>query len=225
MLPIVPPVTKLLTLLNKMEVSKYLCRVNFNGIYNVSGHFSFGLPFKKMQNANFNTTTRVDYGRNASLIKNSTNFVNDFAVIEEFSLNYNYEEKLDVGINTSITYNAISYTVRKAQNTSYFTHSYSVDATYTFPHDFILSTTADYTTYKGRSGGFNQNYVTWNASLSKQLFRSKGGKLKLIVNDILNQNVNVSRNVLDNYIEDVQNTTLRRLVMLMFTYNLNQTQK
>jgi hypothetical protein len=196
--------------------------VNLNGVYNISGNLNFGLPIKKMQGGNFNTTTSIDYSRNASLINNSANFVRNLTLGQELSLNYNYDEKLDIGINTSITYNSINYALQKAQNTSYFTHSYSVDATYTFPHDFIFSTNADYTSYTGRSGGFNQNYVIWNASISKQLFKNKRGELKILINDILNQNRNVTRNVFDNYIEDVQNSTLRRFAMLMFTYNLRQ---
>ncbi|HLL43013.1 MAG TPA: hypothetical protein VK369_07725 [Segetibacter sp.] len=39
--------------------------------------------------------------------------------------------------------------------------------------------------------------------------------------DILNQNTNTSRNVADNYIEDVENTALKRFGLLTFSWNLN----
>jgi hypothetical protein len=196
--------------------------VNSNGIYYISGNFNFGLPLSKMQGGGFNTTTHIDYSRNASIINYTTNFVRNLALEEELSLNYNYEDKLDLGINASISYNSVRYTLQKDQNTSYFTHSYSIDASYTFPHDFIVSTNADYTDYTGRTGGFNQSYILWNASLSRRLFKSKRGELKILVNDILNQNRNVIRNVFDNNIEDVQNITLKRFGIIMFSYRLNQ---
>ncbi|MBD0288559.1 MAG: outer membrane beta-barrel protein, partial [Flavisolibacter sp.] len=92
----------------------------------------------------------------------------------------------------------------------------------TLPENFILSTDLDYATTTGLASGYNQNYFLWNASLSKQVFKNKRGELKLSINDILNQNTNVSRNTADNYIEDVRNLTLRRFAMLSFTYNLNR---
>jgi hypothetical protein len=38
----------------------------------------------------------------------------------------------------------------------------------------------------------------------------------------MNQNVSLTRNVGENYIEDVENTVLQRFFMLTFTYNLNR---
>lgn len=61
----------------------------------------------------------------------------------------------------------------------------------------------------------------WNASVAKQLFKNKRGEIRLSVMDILNQNTNTSRNVADNYIEDVENTALKRFGLLTFTWKLN----
>ena len=61
-----------------------------------------------------------------------------------------------------------------------------------------------------------------NASLAKQLFKSKKGELKLSVFDILNQNVSVTRNASDNYVEDVRTNVVQQFVMLSFTYNINR---
>ncbi|HKG70022.1 MAG TPA: outer membrane beta-barrel protein, partial [Segetibacter sp.] len=124
-------------------------------------------------------------------------------------------------INAGINYNSVRYTLQKEQNNSYYTHNYSADITYTFLEDFSLSTDIDYTGYSGRTGDFNQKFTRWNASIAKQLFKNKRGEIRLSVMDILNQNTNTSRNVADNYIEDVQNTALKRFGLLTFTWNLN----
>jgi hypothetical protein len=68
--------------------------VNANGVYYISGNFNFGLPISKMQGGGFNTTTHIDYSRNASIINYTTNFVRNLAIEEELSLNYNYEDKV-----------------------------------------------------------------------------------------------------------------------------------
>jgi Tfp pilus assembly pilus retraction ATPase PilT len=62
----------------------------------------------------------------------------------------------------------------------------------------------------------------WNASIAKQVLKSKRGEVKVSVYDILKQNQSITRNVRDNYIEDVQNNVLQRFFSLSFTYNINR---
>ena len=59
-------------------------------------------------------------------------------------------------------------------------------------------------------------------SFAKQIFKNRRGEIKASVFDILNQNTSVYRNVAQNYIEDVQNTVLKRYFMLTLTYNINR---
>ncbi len=195
--------------------------VNLSGVYNVSGNFNFGWPVKIMKGGNFNMNTSINHNREANLINNIKNFTGNFSFGEELRLSYNYKESLDVGINAGINYNSVRYTIQKERNNSYYTHNYSADITYTFLEDFSLSTDIDYTGYIGRTSDFNQKFTRWNASVAKQLFKNKRGELRLSVMDVLNQNTNISRNVADNYIEDVQNTALKRFGLLTFTYKLN----
>jgi hypothetical protein len=198
--------------------------VNLNGYYMVSGNFNFGFPIKKMKGGNFNTTTRVTMNQDPSLYKSQKNFTKNLNVGEDLRLNYNFKEKLDMGITASINYNSVHYSNpgQSTQNEKYFTHTYSADITYTFKKGFILASDFDYTFNTGRTDGFNRNYAMWNGSFGKQLFKNKRGELKASVFDILNQNTSVVRNVGSNYIEDVENTTLQRFFMLSFTYRINR---
>ncbi|HZH65657.1 MAG TPA: outer membrane beta-barrel protein [Flavisolibacter sp.] len=196
--------------------------VNVNGVYAVSGNFNIGFPIKQMKGGNFNTTTRIGYNQDASIVDRVKNFTRNLSVGEDLRLGYNYKDKLDLGVTASVSYNQVKYSLRERNNTSYFTHVYSADATYTLPKNFILSTDFDYTFNTGRTDGFNQNYAIWNAGIAKQVFKSRRGEIKASVFDILNQNTSVYRNVAQNYIEDVQNTVLKRYFMLTFTYNINR---
>lgn len=196
--------------------------VNINGVYNVSGNFNYGLPLKRMMGGNLSTNTRIDYSQDASLINQQKNFARTLTLAEELRLNYNYKEKLDMGLSAGVTYNQVRNTVQKSSNYNYFTHVYSADITYSMPKDFILATDLDYTFNTGLTAGFNQNYAIWNASLAKQVFKNKRGEIKASVFDLLNQNTSVSRTVDARYIEDVRNTTLKRFFMLTFTYRINR---
>ncbi|MBD0278872.1 MAG: outer membrane beta-barrel protein [Flavisolibacter sp.] len=195
---------------------------NMNGLYSITGSVNFGFPIKRMKGGNFNATTRINYNRNGNYTNSIKNYIKNLTLGEDVRLSYNYKEELDLGIGGSISYTSAQYTIQQNRNTSYYTHIYSADVTYQLPKNFILSSDVDFTTNTGRSDGFNQSYFIWNASFAKQLFKNKRGELKLSVNDILNQNQSVSRNVGENYVEDVQNNILRRYFMLSFTYHLNR---
>lgn len=49
------------------------------------------------------------------------------------------------------------------------------------------------------------------------------GELKLSARDLLNQNIGISRNTNNNYIEDSRYLTLKRFFLLSFTYSLSKT--
>ncbi|MGZ8544600.1 MAG: outer membrane beta-barrel family protein [Flavisolibacter sp.] len=198
--------------------------VNMNGYYMLSGNFNVGFPIKKMKGGNFNTTTRAMVNREPGLFNGVKNFTNNINIGEDLRLNYNYKEKLDLGITASINYNSIKYSNPGSfnQDQSYFTHSYSADVSYTLPKNFILATDFDYTFNTGRTAGYNQNFALWNASLAKLVFKNKRGEIKASVFDIMNQNISITRNIGANYVEDVRNMTLQRYFMLTFTYNINR---
>ncbi|HEU4633195.1 MAG TPA: outer membrane beta-barrel protein, partial [Flavisolibacter sp.] len=201
---------------------QYTKPVNLDGAFNLNGTFNMGFPIKKMKGGNFNTNTRIAYNRDVNMLDNVKNFTNNLNIGEDLRLSYNYKEKLDLGIGVSVNYNSVKYTVQAARNTSYYTHTYSADITYTLPAGFILSTDFDYTLNTGRSDGFNQNYAIWNGSLAKELFKTRRGEIKLSVFDMLEQNQSVVRNIGSNYVEDVQSSVLNRFFMLTFTYKLNR---
>jgi hypothetical protein len=127
-----------------------------------------------------------------------------------------------MGVSASVTYNQVRNTVQKASNTSYFTHIYSADITWTLPKNFILATDVDYTFNTGLASGFNQNFAIWNASIAKEVFKTKRGEIRASVFDLLNQNTSVYRTVNDNYVQDVQNLTLKRYFLLTFSYKINR---
>ena len=196
--------------------------VNLNGYYNLNGNFNLGIPIQKMKGGNFNTTTRISLSNTPSLYNQVFNYTKNLNAGEDLRLNYNYKEKLDMGIMASLNYNSVHYTSQTNQNQSYYTHNYTADITWTMPKNFILATDFDYVFNTGRISGYNQNYAIWNASIARELFKSNRGELKAYVFDILEQNVSVTRTVGTNYIEDVQNSVLKRFFMLSFIYRINR---
>ncbi len=202
---------------------------NMDGIYNITGSFNIGFPIKKMKGGNFNTNTRITYARNGNVIDGLKNLNKNIMLGEDLRLSYNYKEQLDLGLNASTNYTSVKYSnldipgiLRKNQDQSYFNHIISADITYTFPKGLILSTDLDYTINPKQEETIDRTFSMWNASIAQQLFKSKRGEIKFSAFDLLNQNQSFSRNISDNYIEDVRNTVLQRFFTISFTYNLNR---
>lgn len=195
---------------------------NVNGVYAINANINAGLPINRMKGGNFNATTRISYNRDANLVDGRKNYIKNLTMGEDLRLNYNYNDKLDLGVTAGITYTSARYSIQPQQNNSFFTHLYSVDATWVLPRGFILASDIDFTANTGRSDGYNQSFTMWNASIAKQIFKNKKGEIKFSVNDLLDQNISISRNVGDNYVEDVQSNVLKRFFMLTFTYNINR---
>lgn len=200
---------------------------NVDGSYNVSMFSTLGIPLKKAATGkksplNLNLTTSLRYNRDVSLLYKQKNFSNTMVANQRINFNMNIKEKFDLGANANFTYNNTTYTIQQNLNNKYFAHSYSLDLSYTVAKSFILATDFDYYINTGRASGYNQRIPLWSASFSKQVFKKKNGQLRLAVQDILNQNQSISRNIGDNYIEDSRTQVLQRYFMLSFTYNVGK---
>ncbi len=196
--------------------------VNLNGTYAGSGNLTIGFPIKKLKGGNYTTNTRIMVNRDVNMINGQNNFTNNITIGEDLKINYNLKEKFDIGVGASINYTQAKYSIQSTLNQNYFTHVYSADLNYLMPKGFVFALDFDYTANTGRATGFNQHLTILNSSIAKQLFKKKNGEIKFGINDILNQNISINRNIGDNYVEDVQSLVLRRFFILGFTYNLNR---
>jgi len=206
--------------------------VNLNGSFNTSSSITVGIPLRKnLKGSSINFSNNFNYNRDVSLLYNQKNTTNRITIRQRAGLNMDIKEKINFEIRASVSYSNVLYrgsqnqgTSVKQQNTDneYFTQTYSTEFNYFITKSLIISTDFDYLINTGRAEGFNQNIPLWNGSLAHQIFKKKNGEFRLSVNDILNQNQSINRNIGDNYIEDTRTVVLKRYFMLSFTYNLNR---
>ena len=198
-----------------------LMPVNIDGVYRVNGNFTYSLPIKSLQGGNVATKTGIGYNRDASLLNGARNTIRNMTLEEEISVSYNYGDKLDLNLTAGISYNAVDYALSKAQSQSYVVHNYTVDATYDFGSELLLSTILDVNRFSGSVADAGQQFAIWNVSLSKLIGKNNRSRLTLSVNNVLNQQNNIVRTVYENVIETVRNTVQKRFALLTFSYNLN----
>jgi len=209
-------VTSTTQLSNGYQTTTFL---NHNGSYNARTNFNYGIQLKSPK-SNLNFITNASYNRDVSLINNATNYTYSSNAGENINWTMNIKEQLDLNFNAGYNYHIVNYSIKPQNNKNYYTESFSLEPTYTFPGDWVLGSSFNYSFNSGLAAGYNASLPLWNASIAKELFRKKQGELKLIIVDLLNQNANVSRNITNNYIQDVQNNVLKQYFLLTFTYNL-----
>jgi hypothetical protein len=76
----------------------------------------------------------------------------------------------------------------------------------------------------GYADNVNSNPFIINASIEKQLFKKKNVSLKLQAVDMLNENININRNVTGSYISDTRTNRLGRYFMATAILRLNKFQ-
>jgi hypothetical protein len=195
--------------------------VNASSVYNLFGTLNTGFTLKKLK-TRIEIGGNVFRGQNKNFINRKENLINSTAYAPRMSLSYSYKEMFDITATARWSYNVVSYSAFPMLNNKYWQKEFNVEANANLPKGFSLNTELTNITNTGRAQGFNQNNTIWNASIAKSLLKAKRGELKFSVNDILNENVGISRNVNQGFVEDVRVTTLKRYFLVGFTYNLNR---
>jgi hypothetical protein len=193
--------------------------VNLNGNLSVNSFFTYGLPITKIK-CNFNVNAGFSYNRSPGLINNALNLSNTYGMSGGVVLSSNISEKIDFTIGYNATYNIVKNTLQTNADNNYFTHAGNAKFNWQFWKGFVFNTSLQNTLYTGVSNGFNQNIFLWNAALGYKFLKDESLDIRASVNDILNQNSGVSRNVTETYVEDTRTQVLKRYLMLTVTYTL-----
>lgn len=195
--------------------------VNMDGYWNARTLFTYGLPVGLIK-SNLNLTSSFTYARTPGMINQQRNLSNSYALSQGVVVSSNISEKIDFSLSYTANYTIVKNSLQPQLNNNYFFHLASGKLNWTFGKGFVLQNTLNYTQYMGLVGGFNQDYLLWNASFGKKFFKNQSGELKFSVFDLLNQNNNISRTITETYIEDSRTQVLKRYFMLTFTYTLRQ---
>jgi len=195
--------------------------VNANGVYNISGNIDRGFRIKKL-NTRFGVGFNTNYNRSVNFINGDKNKTGVLSFMPRVSASYSYKEILDISAEARVGYNKAAYSLQPSLSNNYWRQVYELNANINLPAGFSINNEFTYSAFTGRSNGYNTRVALWNASISKQVLKSKKGEIKLSAFDLLNQNIGVDRNGNANYIEDVQYKTLQRFFTLGFTYSLQK---
>ncbi|WP_242919213.1 TonB-dependent receptor [Pontibacter liquoris] len=193
--------------------------VNLDGYWNVRSFFNYGQPLNIIS-SNINFNGFMGYTRMPGMIDDVVSYANTTNFGAGANISSNISEKVDFTVSTNANYNLVQNSLRATQNNNYFTQNTNVRLNWILWKGLVYRTEMNHQYNSGLSAGVDNSYLLWNMSLGKKLFKNQQGELSFSVNDLLNQNVSIQRNVATDYVEDVQSTVLQRFFMVTFTYNL-----
>jgi hypothetical protein len=208
-----------------MHVGEQLTKpVNLNGYVNLRSFMTFAVPLKFIK-SNLNLNSGISYQKQPGLVNSSH--------IESQSYTYslgtvvasNVSEFVDFTVSYTANFNRVNATgiqnsITKVTTNNYFNHLGSVQFNLLNKRGWFLQNDLSNRLYSGYGTGVDQNYWLWNLAAGKKFLKNRKGELKVSVFDLLKQNVSITRDITESYIEDVTNRVLTRYFMLTFTYNL-----
>ena len=139
------------------------------------------------------------------------------------SFNYNLNDILDFSPRYYVYYNHNTYDKVDYQDVNYFNHTLSGEFTIHLPWDMEFQNDLNYQYQPNTIPGFRSSNMMWNAALNKKLLKSKKLTLRLSAYDLLDQNINFYRYVRYNTINDIQQKSLSRYLMLSMIYDFRKT--
>jgi hypothetical protein len=195
--------------------------INAGGYWAANGVMAANRTLRAIR-LNASATTQTALERSLSYLNSQPNEVRVLTLGQGLRLQSTYNGKIEYGLGANLTYQRITYSLRSRQNTAFWSQLVTADVHWQLPLGFVVNTDLTYTATSGRSAGFNQRFMLWNAWLGKQFLKGKQGEVRVQAFDLLNQNRSLVRNTGDTFVEDVQSRVLNRYVMVSLLYHLRK---
>jgi hypothetical protein len=193
---------------------------NVDGNFNTNAYLGIGLPV-------FNRKLEIMPNLNANYSR-MTNFINNIK-------NTTYNPSLGGGLSFELKFDSLEITLSQnyfysnpkssfsvASNTPYSTQEYKAEFKWTLPGHFKIIADGKYTINSQRAIGFNRNIFVINAEIQRAFLKTENLLLSINGYDLLNQNLNLQRQINGNILTDNYTRLITRYFLLKLTYRFNK---
>ena len=193
--------------------------VNVDGNLFGNVYLGAGIPFlsRKLE---IEPNANASYNRYTNFIAEEKNITQNtsFSGGLDFSLQL---DSLEITIGNTYSYTNPVSSLSSVSNIPYSSQRYEFDLEWQLKRHFTIKIDANYSINSQRADGFNKNIFIVNAELSKAFFKTENLIIALAGNDLLNQNLNLSRQVNGNIVTDNYTSIISRYFLLKLTYKFN----
>ncbi|WP_257666628.1 TonB-dependent receptor [Parapedobacter tibetensis] len=200
-----------------VQATEYL---NADGFYNVRGFFNFSKPFSDRKYV-VSLSGFSSYNNNVSYTSSIENIARNLVLSPGLNLQYNPKETIEITPGVRYTYNTTTNTVSSRTNSDVSTWALTLNSIINITPTWVWGGDFAKTSNTGYTSGVDANPVIINTYIEKQFFKGRNGAIRFQAYDLLNEQINVSRNVTENGYLDSRSNRLARYFMLTLSYRFS----
>ncbi len=199
--------------------------VNVNGNYNGSMWASYG--FEVLPSVNLNFSINPSINRFINIVNGVENINDNHRFAGTVSVGYWPDKWLNFWTDFEFSVNNTKSSLNKGFNTKFWQINSNANISMKLPKKFYVEINGNINVYQRTAAFANTpNLFIINAHVKKTFPKStEKFEAKLAVNDLLNQNQGINRNISSNFIAETQNVVLRRFVLFSFAMNISKNAK
>jgi len=196
--------------------------INVDGNHSYSGYLGYNFKWRK-PGLSFYVFSNFNVNSNANIINRIQNTTNSSSYTLGFSIFKSKEKKYEASIRPSATYTDSRSSINTQKPVKYWTYSIQPEFDVFLPLKFQVHAEADIN-IRPKTGDFrnNLNNTLMNAWLGKKFMKNDALLIKIVGNDLLNQNVGFNRTTNSNFISQNTFTNIKRFYMLSVVWNFTK---
>jgi len=195
--------------------------INLSAIYHVNGQATYGFPLMSQVHGNGNISTGISYGHDLNLINGKQDVVESDGANVTIDLNYHAGNALLMESKASASFSNSQYSLSGTGGSNSLTENYHLNISYTFPFGLAGGGNFDYV-HQATSSLPNQQMVTLNAYVEKDLTSKRVIQVRISGSNLLNTKAAITQSAGQNYIQTQQTNALHSLILLSFIYNFRK---
>ena len=196
--------------------------VNLNGNRSFYSNLNYNYKIKKID-TRIGFNGQYNYNRNLSIVNNELNITNSSNSTFGIYIGKTKEKKYEFNLSGSATYTSSQSSIQQSITTQYWTFDINPNFDIFLPKKFQIHSDCDFN-LRQKTPVFttNNNVIKWNAWFGKKFMKNDALLIKVIGNDLLDQNIGFSRSVNSNFISQNTYSTIRRYFMLSVVWNFTK---
>jgi len=200
-----------------LQNGQLITLANLPDSWNTRSFFNYGFLFKPIK-CNINLMAGGGYSTIPGFVNRELGLTKSVNIMEGIVIASNISKYIDFTVSYNGNYTMSRNTIESRLNSNIWLHIIGLGSTLTTKNGFLLTNSLSEQINTGLSGNYNQNYLIWNLTFGKKIFKNKNGQIAVQVNDLLDQNKDVSRSVTDYYVSDSWSNTIGRYGLVTFSY-------
>jgi hypothetical protein len=197
--------------------------VNVNGVRSFYSYLNYNYQYKVNKDFRLSVRPGINFNYNKGLlsVNNTRSWYTNINASPSMGIGLNYKDKIELNQRYTMNIRQSDYDNKASyKDVNIVSHSSESEVVLRWPKHIVWESLLNYNYNPQVSAGLRKSSVRWNAGVNYLFLKEDKGQLKVSVFDLLGQNVSVNTYTSENYVTDIQTTTLTRYFMLSFIYNI-----